>query len=177
MARVRGRSARGARLIGRVPHGHWKTTTFVAALRVDRVEAPLVLDGPINGATFDPYVEQFLALTLQSADIVVVDNLGSHKGDAARRAIEARGAELRFLPPYSPDLGPSKARRPLIRTMKWTPPGGGGGEMLFAKLKAGLRKAAERTVDSLWQRIGTLLDKITPQECQNYLRHAGYDAT
>lgn len=157
MARVRGRSARGSRLIGRIPHGHWKTTTFLAALRVDRVEAPLVLDGPINGATFDAYVEQFLAPTLQPGDIVVLDNLGSHKGDAARRAIEARGAELRFLPPYSPDLNPI--------------------EMLFAKLKAHLRKAAERTVDSLWKRIGTLLDEITPRECQNYLRHAGYDAT
>jgi transposase len=157
MARVRGRSLRGSRLIGRVPHGHWKTTTFLAALRVDRIEAPLVLDGPINGATFDAYVEQFLAPTLHPGDIVVLDNLGSHKGDVARRAIEARGAELRFLPPYSPDLNPI--------------------EMLFAKLKALLRKAAERTVDSLWRRIGTLLDEITPQECQNYLRHAGYDAT
>ena len=95
MARDRGRSARGARLISRVPHGHWKTTTFLAALRVDRVEAPLALDGPINGATFDAFVEQLLAPTLQPGDIVVVDDLGSHKGDAARRAIEARGAELR----------------------------------------------------------------------------------
>ena len=105
----------------------------------------------------DRGVEQFLAPTLHPGDIVVLDNLGSHKGDVARRAIEARGAELRFLPPYSPDLNPI--------------------EMLFAKLKALLRKAAERTVDSLWRRIGTLLDEITPQECQNYLRHAGYDAT
>ena len=157
MARRYGRCRRGERLDAALPYGHWKTTTFLAALRVDRVEAPLVLDGPINGATFDAYVEQFLAPTLQPGDIVVLDNLGSHKGDAARRAIEARGAELRFLPPYSPDLNPI--------------------EMLFAKLKARLRKAAERTVDSLWKRIGTLLDEITPQECQNYLRHAGYDAT
>jgi transposase len=177
MARVRGRSLRGSRLIGRVPHGHWKTTTFLAALRVDRVEAPLVLDGPINGATFDAYVEQFLAPTLHPGDIVVLDNLGSHKGDVARRAIEARGAELRFLPPYSPDLNPSGVSRRLIRSPKGTRPEGRGGEMLFAKLKALLRKAAERTVDSLWRRIGTLLDEITPQECQNYHRHAGYDAT
>jgi transposase len=131
--------------------------TFLAALRHDRIEAPLVLDGPINGASFLAYVEQFLIPTLRPGDIVIMDNLGSHKGKAVRRAIRAIGAKLWFLPPYSPDLNPI--------------------EQVFAKLKGLLRRAAERTVHATWQRIGLLLERFTPQECANYLRNAGYAAT
>ena len=154
MARAHGRCRRGRRLIGRVPGGHWKTTTFVAALRREGVTAPFVIDRPINAAIFQAYVEQCLAPTLEPGDIVVMDNLSSHKGPAVRRAIEARGAALVFLPPYSPDLNPI--------------------EQLFAKLKALLRAAAERSVDDLWRRIGQLLDAFPPEECTNYFRHAGY---
>ena len=154
MARRRGRCRRGERLIGRVPHGHWKTTTFVAGLRHDAITAPMVIDRPMNGVIFKAYVERMLAPTLAPGDIVVMDNLSSHKVDGVRRAIEARGATLLYLPPYSPDLNPI--------------------EMAFAKLKALLRKAAERSVDALWQRIGKILDAITPQECRNYFHHAGY---
>jgi transposase len=157
MTRGHGRAPRGQRLVAPVPHGHWKTTTFVAALRCDRIEAPFVIDGPVNGESFAAYLEQVLAPTLEPGDIVVLDNLGSHKGEAVRCAIEARGARLRFLPPYSPDLNPI--------------------ERCFAKLKALLRKAAERSRDALWRRIGHLLDTFTPQECANYLRAAGYGAT
>ena len=154
MARTHGRCRRGKRLIGRVPGGHWKTTTFVAALRCDAITAPFVIDRPINATIFRAYVEQCLAPALRPGDIVVMDNLSSHKGQAVRQAIEARGARLVFLPPYSPDLNPI--------------------EMVFSKLKTLLRKAAERTVDDLWQRIGTLLDAFPPEECRNYFRHAGY---
>jgi len=154
MARRRGRCRRGERLIGRVPHGHWKTTTFVAGLRHDAITAPMVIDRPMNGVIFKAYVERMLAPTLAPGDIVVMDNLSSHKVDGVRRAIEARGATLLYLPPYSPDLNPI--------------------EMAFAKLKALLRKAAERSVDALWQRIGKILDAVTPQECRNYFHHAGY---
>lgn len=154
MARTHGRCQRGRRLIGRVPHGHWKTTTFVAALRHDRIAAPFVVDRPMNGVIFRTYVERVLAPTLKSGDIVIMDNLGSHKGNDVHRLIQARGARLLFLPPYSPDLNPI--------------------ELAFAKLKALLRKAAERSVDDLWNRIGALLDDFTSEEYRNYFRHAGY---
>jgi len=131
--------------------------TFLAALRSDRIDAPCVLDHPVNGANFHAYVEQFLAPTLARGDIVVMDNLGSHKSNAVRRAIRAVGAKLFFLPPYSPDLNPI--------------------EQMFAKLKTLLRKAAERTVTTTWQRIGKLLDEFTPTECANYVRNAGYAST
>jgi transposase len=156
MARPRGRSRRGERVVGRVPHGHWKISTFVAGLRSDAVTAPFVIDRPMNGAIFSAYVEQVLAPTLAPGDIVVMDNLSSHKVVGIRQAIEATGANLLYLPPYSPDLNPI--------------------EMLFSKLKALLRKAAERSIEALWTRIGMLLDAFTPQECANYLRHAGYGA-
>ena len=154
MARRYGRCRRGARLIGRVPHGHWKTTTFVAALRHDGITAPFVVDRPMNGAIFRIYVERVLAPTLEPGDIVILDNLGSHKGAEARRIIEAKGAQLLFLPPYSPDLNPI--------------------ELAFSKLKASLRKAGERSVDELWARIGKALDHFTPDQCRNYFKHAGY---
>ena len=154
MTRSHGRCLRGKRLLAKVPHGRWRTLTFLAALRSDRIDAPCVLDGPINGQSFLAYVEQFLVPTLKSGDIVIMDNLGSHKGQAVRRALRAIGAKLFFLPPYSPDLNPI--------------------EQVFAKLKTLLRKADERTVETTWQRIGTLLDRFTPDECANYLTHAGY---
>ena len=154
MAPLRGWAPRGMRLNAKVPHRRWRTTTFLAALRHDRIEAPWVLDGPIDGESFRTYVEKVLVPTLKPDDIVIIDNLGSHKGNAVRRAIRAAGARLFFLPPYSPDLNPI--------------------EQVFAKLKTLLRKAAERTVEATWRRIGTLLDAFSPQECANYLRNAGY---
>jgi transposase len=154
MTRTHGRCARGERLVGKVPHGHWKTMTFLAALRHDRIDAPFVLDGPINGEWFLAYVEQVLVPTLSPGDVVVLDNLGSHKSKAVRRAIRTAGAHLIFLPPYSPDLNPI--------------------EQVFAKLKTLLRKAAERTVEATWKRIGQLLDCFTPAECANYLVNSGY---
>ena len=154
MLRTHGRSARGARLIDKAPHGRWRTLTFLAALRTDRIDAPCVLDGPINGRSFLAYVEQALVPTLKPGDIVIMDNLGSHKGRAVRRLIRQAGAKLFFLPPYSPDLNPI--------------------EQVFAKLKALLRKAAARTVETTWRRIGQLLDRFTPTECANYFRNAGY---
>jgi transposase len=138
MTRTHGRSPRGERLVAKVPHGRWRTLTFLAALRSDRIDAPCVIDGPINGESFLAYVEQVLVPALKPGDIVIIDNLGSHKGKAVRRAIRAAGAKLFFLPPYSPDLNPI--------------------EQVFAKLKTLLRKAAERTVEATWQRIGTLLN-------------------
>jgi transposase len=155
MARLRGRSRKGERLRASVPHGHWKTTTFVAGLRITGMVAPMVLDGPINRDAFQAYVNQVLVPELAPGDIVVMDNLGSHKGPAVREAIEAAGAALLYLPPYSPDFNPI--------------------ENAFAKLKALLRKAAERTVESLWDTIGELIDLYTPQECANYFAAAGYD--
>jgi transposase len=137
-----------------VPQGRWRTLTFLAALRRDRIEAPCVIDGPINGESFLAYVEQLLVPTLRPGDIVVIDNLGSHKGKAVRQAIRNAGAKLFFLPPYSPDLNPI--------------------EQVFTKLKTLLRKAAERTVEATWKRIGALLNSFTPQECANYLVNAGY---
>jgi transposase len=154
MTRLRGWAPRGNRLLAKVPHGHWRTLTFLAALRCDRIDAPCVIDGPINGDSFRAYVEQLLLPTLRPGDIVIVDNLGSHKAKAIRRALRAVGAKLFFLPPYSPDLNPI--------------------EQVFAKLKSLLRKAAERTVEATWKRIGSLLQQFTPQECANYFRNAGY---
>lgn len=154
MAPLRGWGPKGARLPGRAPHGHWRTLTFVGALRVDRIDAPCVFDGPMNGDLFRAYVEQVLAPTLRPGDVVVMDNLGSHKGAAVRRAIRAAGAHLLFLPPYSPDLNPI--------------------EQVFAKIKHLMRTASERTVNAVWKRLGTTLDSFSPQECANYLRNAGY---
>ena len=155
MTRLRGWAPRGDRLLAKVPYGHWRTLTFLAALRHDRIDAPLVIDGPINGESFTAYVEQFLVPTLAAGDIVIMDNLPAHKGDEIRLIIESTGAKLAFLPPYSPDFNPI--------------------ENAFAKLKALLRKAAERTVEGLWRTIGTLLDQFSPQECANYFAAAGYD--
>jgi transposase len=157
MIGTRGWAPRGQRLLAKAPHGHWRTLTFLAALRRDRIDAPMVLDGPINGLSFVAYVEQFLVPTLSPGDIVIMDNLGSHKGQAVRRAIRAAGAKLFFLPPYSPDLNPI--------------------EQVFAKLKTLLRKAAERTVEATWRRIGLLLNEFSSQECANYLTAAGYAST
>jgi len=157
MTRTHGRSPRGQRLIAKAPHGRWRTLTFLAALRCDRIEAPCVIDGPINGERFLAYVEQLLVPALAPGDIVIMDNLGSHKGKAVRAAIRAAGAKLLFLPPYSPDLNPI--------------------EQVFAKLKTLLRKADERTIQATWKRIGSLLDRFPPQECANYLKNSGYAST
>ncbi len=154
MTRRYGRAPRGQRLVAGVPHGHWKTSTFLAALRHDAITAPCVIDGAINGETFRAYVEQCLAPTLRSGDLVVMDNLGSHKVSGVREAIEARGARLLYLPPYSPDLNPI--------------------EQVFAKLKALLRRAARRTVEGLWAAIGDLIARFSPAECANYFTNAGY---
>ena len=154
MTRTHGRCLRGQRLVAKVPHGKWRTLTFLAALRHDRIDAPCVIDGPINGQSFLAWVEQFLIPTLSPGDVVIMDNLGSHKGTAVRSAIRAAGAKLLFLPPYSPDLNPI--------------------EQVFAKLKTLLRKANERTVEATWKRIGQLLDCFSPAECANYLTNAGY---
>lgn len=154
MTPLRGWGPRGQRLEARVPHGHWKTLTFIAALRADRVEAPWVIDGPINGELFTLYVEKVLVPTLSPGDVVILDNLGSHKGQAARRAVRAAGAHLLFLPPYSPDLNPI--------------------EQLFAKLKHLMRKAEPRTVEATWRKVGDLLDLFSPDECASYLRNSGY---
>lgn len=154
MTRRYGRAPRGERVIASVPHGHWKTSTFVAGLRLEGMTAPLVIDGAMNGATFLAYVEQFLAPTLKPGDLVVMDNLPSHKVAGVREAIEARGAQLIYLPPYSPDLNPI--------------------EQAFAKLKALLRKAAARSVEALWNVIGESLSRYSPTECENYLADAGY---
>ena len=157
MTPIRGWAPRGTKLVARAPFGKWRTLTFIAALRHDRIDAPCVLDGPINGQSFTAWVEQFLVPTLKPGDIVVMDNLGSHKGAAVRQAIRAAGARLLFLPPYPPDLNPI--------------------EQVFAKLKLLLRKAAERSVEATWQRIGALLDAFPPDECANYLRNSGYAST
>jgi len=154
MARRHGRSPRGRRVAAPVPHGHWKTSTLVAALRHDRVVAPMVIDRPMNGAAFRTYVEQILAPTLAPGDLVLADNLQCHKGAAARAAIEARGAALILLPAYSPDLNPI--------------------EQAFAKLKALVRAAAPRSVDALWNTIAACLARFTPEECSNYFANSGY---
>jgi len=156
MIRTHGWGPRGQRVRDKTPHGHWKTLTFLAALRHDRIDAPCVMDGPVNGRCFQACIEQALVPTLAPGDVVILDNLGSHKGEAVRRAIRKAGAHLLFLPPYSPDLNPI--------------------EQVFAKLKTLLRKACERTVEKTWQRIGILLDQFTPTECANYLQNSGYAA-
>jgi transposase len=157
MAPLRGWGPCGQRLRAKVPHGRWKTMTFLAALRHDRIDAPWLLSGPINGEKFRLYVEKVLLPTLRPGDIVVMDNLGSHKGRAVRHAIRAAGAKLFFLPKYSPDLNPI--------------------EQVFAKFKHLLRKAAARSFDALTAAIGTLLESFTPQECANYFANSGYART
>lgn len=154
MTRRYGRSRRGQRCVAAVPHGHWKSTTFIAGLRHDRIAAPLVIDGAMDGPAFLAWVEQFLCPTLGPGDIVIADNLSSHKFAGVREAIAARGATTLYLPPYSPDLNPI--------------------EKMFAKLKALLRKAAKRTVNDLWDHIGELLEHFSPQECMNYFESSGY---
>jgi len=156
MARRHGRCTRGERLRSSVPHGQGKTTTFVAGLRRSGVMAPMVLDGPINRDAFTAYVNHILVPELLPGDIVIMDNLSSHKGNEIREAIEAAGATLRFLPPYSPDFNPI--------------------EQAFSKLKAHLRKAAERTIHGLWEAIARIIDLFSPQECANYFTNSGYDA-
>ena len=157
MARLHGRAPKGERLRMAVPHGHWHTTTFIGALRLSGMTAPLVLDGPMTGEWFAAWAAHVLAPTLRRGDIVILDNLPAHKSAAARAAIQARGAHLRFLPPYSPDFNPI--------------------EMAFAKLKALLRKAAPRSPDALWRAIGDGIDRFTRRECKNYFAAAGYDAS
>ncbi|MDH7791616.1 transposase [Ochrobactrum sp. AN78] len=157
MARSHGRCRKGERLRMGFPHGHRKTTTLIAGLRNTGMVAPLVIDGPINGDWFEAYVAQVLVPTLKPGDVVILDNLSSHKRPAARELIEAVGATMMFLPPYSPDFNPI--------------------EKAFSKLKALLRKAAERTVTGLWDRIGKLIDLVEPQEAQNYFNSCGDDPT
>ena len=157
MTRTHGWAARSQRLVDKTPHGHWNTTTFLAALRHDRIEAPCLFDGPINGELFLAYVERILVPTLAPDDVVILDNLGSHKSKAVRKAIRAAGAKLIFLPKYSPDLNPI--------------------EQVFAKLKTLLRKAAARTVDAISAAIGQLLGHFTSQKCANYLNNVGYAST
>ena len=155
MGRLRGWSPKGERCRAAFPHGHWKTTTFTAGLRLNGIAAPMLLDGPMHAAAFRAYVEQVLVPELSPGDIVVMDNLPAHKVAGVRQAIEEAGASLLYLPPYSPDFNPI--------------------EMAFSKLKALIRKAAARTVDDLWDAIASTLDDFTPEECQNYFRAAGYD--
>lgn len=157
MAPLRGWAPRGMRLGAKAPHGRWRTLTFLAALRHERIDAPWVLDGPIDGESFRTYVESQLVPTLHPGDIVVMDNLGSHKGKAVRAAIRSAGAKLLYLPKYSPDLNPI--------------------EQVFAKLKHLLRGAAPRTVEAVWSAIGNALDEFTPQECANYFKNSGYGRT
>jgi len=154
MVRRCGWGPRGARLVDTAPHGHWRTTTFVAGLRSTGLIAPFVLDGPMTGEAFRAYVEQFLAPVLAAGDVVVMDNLGAHKVAGVAEAIAASGASILYLPPYSPDLNPI--------------------EQVFAKLKALLRKAAARTREALWDKIGCLLDHFHSAECRNYIENAGY---
>lgn len=157
MTRLYGRSFEGTRLIGRVPHGHWKTTTFVAALRTSGLTAPTVVDGAMNGRVFLAYVQQQLAPTLRPGDIVVMDNLAAHKVQGVREAIQAVGATVLYLPPYSPDLNPI--------------------ELVFSKMKWLLRSAGERSADALWKLLGQLQDHFSETECRNYFRHCGYRYT
>jgi transposase len=157
MARRYGRAPVGERLVDHVPHGHWQTTTFVAALRSDGLTAPLVIDGAVNGDLFVAYVGQVLVPALRPGDVVVMDNLSCHKRARVRELIEGAGCRLLFLPPYSPDLSPI--------------------ELAFAKLKALLRKVKKRTVEELWDFLGEVLDAFSPEECRNYFHHCGYHAT
>ena len=155
MARRYGRCPRGERLRMSVPHGHWKTTTFIAGLRNSGIVAPFVIDGPVNRDVFETWIERVLVPELRSGDIVILDNLSSHKGKRVQTLIEAVGAKLRYLPPYSPDFNPI--------------------DNAFAKLKTLLRREAARTIDALWAAIGRLIDLITPDECVNLFAAAGYD--
>ena len=157
MTRTHGRAMKGKRLIAKVPHGRWHTLTVIAALRHNKLTAPCVIDGPINGRSFLAYVEKVLVPVLKPGDIVVMDNLGSHKGAAVRAAIRAAGAHLFFLPPYSPDLNPI--------------------EQAISKLKTLARKADTRTIEATWREIGKLLDAFTPKECANYIANSGYAST
>ena len=157
MTRRYGRAPVGTRLIEKTPCGRWETTTFLGALRAEGFIAPLTVDGAINGPLFRAWIEQHLAPNLQPGDLVVMDNLSSHKVAGVREAIEAVGAELRYLPPYSPDLNPI--------------------ELAFSKLKKLLRDGAERTVDKLWKLCGQVLDEFTAEECRNYFKHCGYRYT
>jgi transposase len=157
MAPLRGWSSRGQRLTSKVPHGRWKTMTFLAALRHDRIDAPWFIEGPIDGASFRVYVEKVLLPTLRPGDVVIMDNLGSHKGKAVRQLIRSAGAKLFFLPKYSPDLNPI--------------------EQLFAKLKHFLRKAAARSVEAVCAAIGQSLQTFTSEECTNYFENSGYKRT
>lgn len=157
LVRLYGRSRQGQRLVAHAPWGHWKTTTFVAALRHDRLTAPMVVDGPMNGRVFREYVRQVLAPTLEPDDIVVMDNLSSHKAAGVREAIEAQGAMLVYLPPYSPDFNPI--------------------EQVYSKLKWLVRSARTNTMELLWRFLGQALDRFSPIECLNYFRHCGYTAT
>lgn len=157
MAPLRGWAPRGRRLTAKVPHGRWKTMTFLAALRHDRIDAPWLLEGPIDGESFRIYVEKVLVPTLRPGEIVLLDNLGSHKGKAVRQLIRAAGAKLFFLPKYSPDLNPI--------------------EQVFAKLKHLLRKAAARNLETICAAIGEILGAFTPEECANYFRNSGYEPT
>lgn len=155
MARMYGRAPKGERCRAPVPHGHWKTTTFVGALRLSGITAPMTLDGPMNGAAFVAYVEQQLVKTLRPGDIVVMDNLPAHKLPAIRKAIEQAGAKLKFLPPYSPDFNPI--------------------EMAFSKIKTHLRKIAARTLPDLWDAIRNAINAVTPDDCRGYFTAAGYE--
>jgi len=157
MTRRCGRAARGAPCIGTVPHGHWRNNTFIAGLRCDRIDAPMLIEGAMDGDVFFAWVEQMLAPTLRPGDIVICDNLSVHKNTKARATIEKCGAELRFLPAYSPDLNPI--------------------EMVFAKIKALVTSAAARCADTLCTAIASALTAFTPQECARYFRHAGYAST
>lgn len=156
MTRLRGRARRGERLKMKAPFGHWGTQTFIAALRHDGLTAPWVIDAPMNRHLFETWVETQLAPTLKPGDMVILDNLSSHKSEKANAILKARGAWFLFLPPYSPDLNPI--------------------EMAFAKLKAHLRNAKARTIDALWQAVGSICDLYSPQECWNYLKETGYVA-
>jgi transposase len=156
MTRRQGRAWRGQRVVDKVPHGHWKTTTFVGALRVNGISAPLVVDGPMNGRVFLAYIQQQLVPTLRPGDTVIMDNLAAHKVAGVRAAIQSAGAHLVYLPPYSPDLNPI--------------------ELAFAKLKQLLRSAAERVIENLELRIGKLLERFLPDECSRYFSHCGYSA-
>ena len=157
MAPLRGWAPRGARLTAKLPHGRWKTMTFVAALHHDRIDAPWLLEGPIDGDSFQTYVEKVLVPTLEPGKLVIMDNLASHKRKAVRQAIRSAGAKLFFQPKYSPDLNPI--------------------EQLFAKLKHFMRKASARSIDDTYQRLGELLDSVSPRECANYFQNAGYAST
>lgn len=154
MTRFYGRARKGQRCLSTVPFGHWKTTTFVAGLRLSGISAPLVLDGPMNGEAFLAYVRQILGPSLRKGDIVVMDNLPAHKTQEVQAAIKATGAQCFYLPPYSPDMNPI--------------------EMAFSKLKALLRQEPQRTIDALWDQVGKLIERFSPQHCANFFKAAGY---